>query len=256
MPVGGVGYWAARYWHPNFWHPNYWGEVGAPVIIITPVTAVTLLARVWDVELDDRTYEIALVAQSPHLILPPRNYDIILPPRGVTMALSIGKQPAETYFYRILAAQYLPVGQTIASVELFVSRRNSSIDATVTSIANANATTLLISADPKKGSRILINALGPTAELVKVRNVTGTGPYTLTVVPALTFAHAINETVSCEPGFSDSVMLSTAPTVDPDIIDPHVTRGVEGHTSRVSALITLGNGDVIEAEHDLVVQDL
>jgi hypothetical protein len=231
--------------------------LGGPAPVITPASILTLPVRSYEIALDARSYTLTLVAQSPQVVLPPRSYSITLLPRGQggAVALSLGKQPSESFLYSVLAQQYLPVGRTIASVELFASRKDTLLSASVTSIAAADATTLLMSASPGRGARMTVNAAGGTAEVVKANAVTGTGPYSVTVVPALMFAHSPGEPVDYEPGFSLGVLVSTAPTVGTQIIYPHVTRGVHGHTYRISMLMTLDNGDVIEAENELVVAD-
>jgi hypothetical protein len=231
-----------------------------PPATITPVATLALPARTYSLTVPTRAYSVTFTMRSPQLTLPARSYAITILPRGQggRVALSLSKQPSETFLYTVFAAQYLPSGRTIASVEAFASRKDSSVTDALTEATLADASTILLSNNPGKGARITIDPLGAKAELVKASAVSGSNPCTVTVVPALMFDHSQGDTVTYEPGFSVSVLVSTAPTVAGNGTEfyPNVTRGIHLHTYRMSYLLTLDNGNVLEAESDLVCSDV
>lgn len=226
-----------------------------PPATLSPVDTLILPSRAYQLIVPQRAFVVTLVARAPTLTLPARTFLLTLLPRGTPMALSLDKQPSETFVYTVAATQYLPPGRTIASVEAFASRKDTAVADALTGNALADATTIVLSNNPGKGARILINPDAATAELVKATAVSGANPCTVTVVPALMFNHLTGEVVSYEPGFSASVLVSTAPATTGTDFSPHVTRGIHGHIYRMSYLMILDNGNVIESESDLVVSD-
>ena len=90
----------------------------------------------------------------------------------------------------------LKLDLTIDSMDQFTPS-NSFAATTLASLASAAATTVSSTATVASGNYILIAGNTPTQnEVVAVTGVSGSGPFTLTVSPALAYAHASGNTVS------------------------------------------------------------
>jgi hypothetical protein len=167
------------------------------------------------------------------------------------------KQPSEVFTAAFDFAAPLAISSAnLASGVLLAS------DKTVTPIAttlaagpSADDSTISLTAHPGIGARLTINAAGGTAEMVKVSNVSGSGPYTCTINPALAYDHATGEPVSVEPGVSPMLLVSTTATIVGTRAVYRIRRGVHLHNYRVSVIVTLDSADVDEFEVEWAVAD-
>jgi hypothetical protein len=97
-----------------------------------------------------------------------------------------------------------------------------------------------------------------TEEIVKVQAISGSGPYTCTVTPALAFAHPDEAAVEYEPGVSTSLLGSTTATIDSATEQARilVQGGAHGQLYRVSMLVTTATPtQVLEDDFILRVVD-
>ena len=251
---------AARTFKARTFTPVWRADSSGPAPVLSPVMVLRLPDRAYAGSLAARAFQLVLVARTPSLTLPARSFTLGLSARGrgggVALTLE-NKQPSETFLVQIFAEEYLPPGRTIAACELYASRKTATLSAALAASSVADATSIQMTQHPGVGARLIINQAGATAELVKADAVSGSGPYTVTVFPSLMFAHLNGEAIDYEPGFSTGVLVSTVPTIaNGDEIFPHLTRGVSGHTYRISMVMTLDNGDIIEAEFDMPVLDI
>ena len=232
--------------------------LGGPSVTITivliPVHTVTIPARQVAVTIPAHTVSVTIFAETVQVTIPAR-----------TMAISVGrtlvadtltKQPSERIPLR-MTFQDVPDGAEIVSGTAFASDVTAGMtdSTTMTDPANAGAATINLLDNPGIGARLTIGA-GGTAEVQKVSNISGSGPYAATINPGLFFDHPDNEPVVFEQGVS--VMFIVDPAVDPvppNATDIEVRHGAHGHTYRLSEIVTLGTGAILEGEVNYVVSD-
>jgi hypothetical protein len=173
------------------------------------------------------------------------------------MSTAIVKQPSETYTLAFAYQGKLPAGASLSSGEVFASQQSAPQQTTLSASAAAGAMSVSMAGDVGKGARLTLAPGSAHAEVVKVSAVTGSGPYTATIVPSLMFAHASGEPVTYEPSVSSDLLGSSVATIDATTQQARVVlqRGVHRQRYRVSMLVTLTNGDRLEDEVTVHVLD-
>ena len=145
----------------------------------------------------------------------------------------------------------LKVDLTIDSMDQFTPS-NSFAATTLASGASAAATTVSSTATIATGNYILIAGNTPTQnEVVAITNVSGAGPFTLTVSPALAYAHASGNAVSSPTAVnygSPAALQAASYTAGTSIFSYDATGSqliAGGSTSVVSGVWTNTGGTVV-----------
>lgn len=166
-------------------------------------------------------------------------------------------EPSEDWDVVFSYAGKLPTGATIASAQIFASEIIVPLESTTLAGAAAlDATSLSLTANVGSGAKLLLEPDTALAEAVKVTTVTGTGPYTATIVPSLRRAHALNAVVKYEPGLSAIIVESANPAPVGEMVTVHVQRLVDNERYRLSCRITTNGGRHLEDGIVLVGKDL
>jgi hypothetical protein len=176
--------------------------------------------------------------------------------QSIPVGGTLRKQPAEILTIAFAYTGKLPTGATLATGQVLVSDTHRPLLATIaSSVIAAGATTLLLQAHPGVGARLLIQPGQSTQEIVRVLTVTGGGPYTATITPALAYGHASGSPMQYELGVAESLVQSITANIAGEEARLILRNGVHGHTYRVTVLATLSTGDVLEDECFVEVYD-
>jgi hypothetical protein len=232
---GGVGIWAEDLWHLDLWHPNVWGTTGSALLLVPFV----------------------------FLAMPTRRVVFGMPAfGGAAVAETLTKNPQEVVDVSFSMADNVPAGATVQTGKVYASRKatvSPSIPdqtTTVSSASVADASTIVLGANPGVGAYLLLHPQGAREELVLVTAVSGSGPtFTATVDPLLANAHNSGESVSYEPGASALVLASTTATVSQNVLTFRVQRGVSGRVYRLFLLGVLDTGAILRGELLLAVTE-
>ena len=197
-----------------------------------------------------------------HFIMPTRLYNFVMPVRqvafvmpervGATEGMTVSKNPQEVVDVSYSFATHLPAGASISSGVVYASRVGTLAlpDEASTLAANAagDATTVDLSLNPGIGAFFRINPGQPTGEQMLVTNVSGSGPFTATINPALTLAHLATEPCTFEPGVGVQVLEGPVQVVDGDKFWFRTKRGVSNRLYHLWLLATLNTGLVLRGE--------
>lgn len=167
--------------------------------------------------------------------------------------LSFSKQPAEKYPIGVDFKKALGTGETIGSAQVYASRKDRA-QTTLSASASPNDSTISLPVDVKAGARVILNPKSANAEEVLVTQVSGSGPFTATILPPLAYAHAAAEPVSYEPGAPE--VLNGAPTVDGTVVLVKTQGGVSGESYGVTVLATVSATVVLEEDVRMRVEAL
>lgn len=232
MPAGGVGYWTNQYWHVNYWDDQWWTAIGSPPFVIPFM----------------------------FLAMPARRTSFVMPPLGVpAVAETLQKNPQEIIDIAFSMVNNVPQGATITSGEVYASRKPNTdpaianLSTTFSSTANADASTISLVANPGIGAYLLLHPLASNEELVIATNVTGIGPFTVTIDPLLAYQHLSGGQVTYEPGVSSQILTSTVATVTAGVLSFRVQRGVSARGYRLFLFGNLDTGAILRGELDLDV---
>ena len=228
MPVGGVGFFAQNFWDNQYWDDQYWTGVGSPIFLVPFI----------------------------FLAMPARRVAFVMPPlESPAVADTMEKNPQEIVDATFDMSENVPQGAAVATANVYASRKanaNPSIPDLTTSLssgASADATSVSLGANPGVGAYLLINPSGTNEELVLVIAVSGTGPFTATVDPALANPHISGEQVTYEPGQSSLVLASTTASLpSANVLGFRAQRGVSGRTYRFFFLGNLDTGAKLRGE--------
>jgi hypothetical protein len=118
----------------------------------------------------------------------------------------------------------------------------------LTAPAPAGSTTITLNAHPGIGAMMILTPAGTgnfPSERVYATNVTGAGPYTVTVLPDLEFTHSTGADVQVYPGFNTTFLTQTAHT---SILGKSVIhRAQRGQAGKVIKVVWLATTSVIPA---------
>jgi hypothetical protein len=163
------------------------------------------------------------------------------------------KQPAEAYTIAVDYTDRLPVGVTLSSRVVLAARLDTN-ETSLSLAASANATTLLTVADVGNGAILTVDPGTPLEEIVLVQSAAGSNPCTCQLMNQLSNSHAIGARVIYFPGASDEVLGTTSP-VSGNTVQAKVQRGQHGNNYHLMFLTTLSNGDVLEDDVIMTVED-
>lgn len=172
------------------------------------------------------------------------------------------KQPSET---RDLAADFTKpleephqAGATLSSGATYVSSAVSSFTTQLSAQANSGATTLSLASHPGIGAMLILTPAGTGStppERVYVSNVTGTGPYTVTLVSDLEFTHASGADVTVFQGYSGAFLTSTTPTFQGLLAINRARRGQAGKTLKVAFVVTTSQGERLHGNTLVAIEE-
>ena len=146
------------------------------------------------------------------------------------------KQPSEEVFIAAelddLMSEPHQAGATLSSAVAFLSD-TVSVSPTPTLAAQAarGATTISLSSNPGIGGRLVLTPAGSGAnppERVYVENVTGSGPFTVTITPSLEFTHNNGVQVTTFLGVNPNFLTSTNSTIAGKTVKNLSRRGRSG----------------------------
>lgn len=169
------------------------------------------------------------------------------------MSHSITKQPAERYPLAVDFAGGLPEGASLVSGVLLAVNLKSAGQTTLSASSAVGVTTLSLPIDPKVGAILTLDPSFATREEVQVLSVAGAGPYTVTLTAPLEQAHANAAAVLYFPG-TQTVLQSAIATISGTQAVAGLKGGQHGSDYRVTFLITLDTGDVLEEDVTLSVK--
>lgn len=170
------------------------------------------------------------------------------------MAAVIVKQPSEQYPFAIEFFGKLPAGAALASGILLAANLKTQLSTTLTAGASAGATTLSLAADPKVGAIITLDLGAVTQEEVQVKQISGAGPYSVTLTAPTEQAHANGAGAQYLPGTSTVLQSSTAGIAGTQAV-AQLKGGQHKTDYRITFLITLDSGDTLEEDVTLSVRN-
>lgn len=166
-------------------------------------------------------------------------------------------EPSEDWDVVFTYVGKLPTGATIANAQIFASEIVHPLESTtLAGPAAVDATSLSLTANVGPGAKLILDPDMTLTEVVKVTTISGTGPYTATIIPSLRRAHALNAVVQYEPGLSGIIIESATPTPVGETVTVHVQRLVDNERYRLSCRITTNGGRHLEDGVTLVGKDL
>lgn len=160
------------------------------------------------------------------------------------------KQPAEAYTIAVDYTDRLPVSVTLSSRVVLAAR----LDTTETILALAsslNASTLQTVAAVGNGAILTIEPGSANEEVVIVQSEAGG---VCQLMNQLSLVHPIGARVTYFPGATDEVIGTTSP-ISGNLVQAKVQRGQHGNNYHLMFLTTLSNGDVIEDDVIMTVED-
>lgn len=170
------------------------------------------------------------------------------------MGHGLTKQPAEQFPLAIDFVGNLPTGATVASGTVLAAVLTPATPTTLSSGSAVGATTLTLPVDPKAGAILILDATAITREEAQVQSVAGGGPYTVTLTAPLEQAHAGGGAVQYFPG-TQSVLQSAVATIDGAQVIARLKGGQHGRDYRLTYLVVLSSGDVLEEDVTLSVRN-
>lgn len=163
------------------------------------------------------------------------------------------KQPSEAYTIAFDYTDKLPIGVGLSSRVVLAARLDTTITVT-TSASSVGDNTLFTVANVGNGAIITIDPGTESEEVVLVQTATGSLPCTCALMSQLSLAHAAGTPISYYPGSSDEVLGVTSPIVG-NQAQAKVQRGQHGNRYHLMFLTTLSNGDVIEDDVIMEVEE-
>lgn len=170
------------------------------------------------------------------------------------MSHLITKQPAERYPLAIDFVGGLPDGSSLLSGVLLAANLKSAGQTTLSAGSVVGATTLSLPLDPKAGAIVILESATAAREEAQVLSVAGSGPYTVTLTAPLEQAHANAAAVQYFPG-TQTVLQSAVATISGTQAKAQLKGGQHGSDYRVTFLVTLDTGDVLEEDVTLSVKN-
>jgi hypothetical protein len=160
----------------------------------------------------------------------------------------IVKQSHEQFYIGVEFAGKLPAGVSLSTGIVFASLFSSTLTTTLSAAANSGATTISVAANVGKGANVILNPNGSTKEYVKAVSVSGSGPYTVTLSQPLINTHALNESISYNPGKTETFLDSPTALVSGTQALRQIRNGIIGECYLISFLMTLDNDDIVEED--------
>jgi hypothetical protein len=165
------------------------------------------------------------------------------------------KQPTEM---RDVAADFTKLleeahqgGATLSSVTASVANQVSTAVGSLTALASPGATTISLNVHPGLGAMLVLTPAGlPTSntppERVYVTTVTGSGPFTCTILPDLEFSHAGGVDVTIYPGYNPAFFTATTSTIQGLTAINRARGGQDGTTLQLTWLATTSQAEVLQ----------
>ncbi len=167
------------------------------------------------------------------------------------MSTVITKQPSEKWPVAIDFTGQLPEGVTLQSGTVIAANLAKSQVTTLAAGSAAGATTLSLPLNPGIGAVLKIDQGLASREEAQVKEVAGSGPYTVTLTAPLEQAHALNATVTYYPG-TTTILDGTAVTIAGDRASAKIKGGQHGVVYLVTLLLVLSDNSALE--EDFMVQ--
>jgi hypothetical protein len=172
------------------------------------------------------------------------------------MANTLTKQPHEQYPVGIDYTGKAPGSATLSSVIVHARRATANgSDTTLSAGLSINDTSLQIPVNPLKGARLIIEQSTAIEEVVCVTAVTGTGPYTCTLLKPIQKVHASGAAVKVYEGASDQVLTSTVGVVNGMKGSGVGKAGNNGQTYQVTLYSTFSDGSTLEDDIAMTITD-
>lgn len=165
------------------------------------------------------------------------------------------KQPSEI---RDLAADFTKLleephqaGATLSSAVLYVPSAVDTATSNLAAVANPGAATISLNAHPGIGAMLTLTPAGlitsnTPPERVYVSNVTGSGPYTVSIVPTLEFSHVNGADVTVYQGFSGAFVTSVNSTFQGLFAINRARGGQAGKLLKLVWVATTSQGEVLQ----------
>lgn len=169
------------------------------------------------------------------------------------MSVFFIKQPAETRTIGVDYTNKIPIGVTLVSRQVLAARLDVMQTALFASTA-VGVSTLQTAADVGNGAILTLEPGTDNEEVVLVQIATGANPCSVTLLNQLSNAHTTGVAVDYYPGASDEVLGITTPIVG-NVAQTKVQRGKHGEQYHLMFLVTLSNGDVLEDDIFMHVED-
>lgn len=160
------------------------------------------------------------------------------------------KQPAEAYTIAVDYTDRLPVGVTLSS-RVVLAAKLTTTETTLAAGASVDASTVTTVANVGSGAILTIDSGTELEEVVLVQSEAGG---ICQLMNQLSNAHAIGSRVVYFPGATDEVIGTTSP-ISGFTVQAKVQRGQHGHNYHLMFLTTLSNGDVVEDDVIMTVED-
>lgn len=169
------------------------------------------------------------------------------------MSVFFIKHPTEAYTIGVDYTNKLPVGVTLASSQVLAAK----LDVTKTSLVgsvSAGAITLQTIENVGNGAILTLEPGSPQEEIVLAQSAAGSNPCTVTLVGHLSAAHAAGTGVDYYPGVTVEVLGVTTPIAG-FLAQAKVQNGQHGKQYHLNFLVTLSNGDLVEENIVMRVED-
>lgn len=164
------------------------------------------------------------------------------------------KQPTEMrdlagdFTLRLAEAHQNPGTTTISSAVAYVNDHLTSTTTTLAAQATAEDTTISLVAHPGIGAMLILTPAGSGAnppERVYVSNVSGGGPYTVTITPPVEFTHTNGADVTVFGGVSVNFLVSASSTISGLEAINRAKGGQHGKQFKVTWVATTSQGEVL-----------
>jgi hypothetical protein len=176
------------------------------------------------------------------------------------------KLPMERRIYPFALANKMGAGAVITAVQAFISRAAPPLgvfplQATTLATASAlNTNTVRVVGgafgDPRAGALLILEPGTANEETLKVVSTTPTGGDFDCVVRPVTFiGHNTGVSVSFEPGESARMLVNATPTGSGTNVSVEVQHGCDSQKYRLSVVATCNDGQIVEDEATLEVQE-
>ena len=148
----------------------------------------------------------------------------------------------------------LPSNVTVVSGLVLATRRGKMESALLTAPVSPGAMTVTLDMNVQAGAALIINIGLTDEEPLLVRSISGTGPYTATLMSAAQLAHAANATVRYEQGATDLILATETATASHPVLGANLIGGLV-YQYTLAFFATLSSGQVIRDDVSLVIQD-
>jgi hypothetical protein len=163
------------------------------------------------------------------------------------------KQPAEAYTIAIDYTDRLPVGVALSSRVVLGAKLTT--DETFLAVSAAvDSSTIFTVLNVGIGAILTIEPGTAKEEIVIVQSTAGSSPSTCVLMSQLSNDHDLGARIVYYPGATDEVIGTTTPVVG-NRVQAKVQRGQHGNNYHLMFLTTLSNGDVVEDDVIMTVED-